>query len=77
MIISRSLAVAMVNNDFSGIEDQELIERLISFHDFNVTNWNEESSDINGRCSITGKFDHCVEIEIIEPKTTDHLKGEQ
>lgn len=62
MIISRTLAVAMVNFDYSGLNNDE-IELIKDFPDFTVTNWNEESNDINGRCSITGLYDHCVEIE--------------
>jgi hypothetical protein len=63
-LISRSLAVAMENADTSSLNNNE-IELIKNFPDFVVTNWNEESNDINGRCSISGLFDHCVEIELI------------
>jgi len=63
MLISRGLAVSMENADYSGLNDQE-IELIKNFPDFTVTNWNEESNDINGRCSITGLYDHCVDIEL-------------
>lgn len=62
MKISRNLAVSMVNSDMSGLNDNE-IELIRDFPDFYVTDWAEESSDINGKCSITGLYDHCVEIE--------------
>ena len=66
MLLSRHLAVALTNCDFSGLneEDMENINK-IDF-DFYVVNWNEESSDINGRCFISGLYDHCVEIEIVD-----------
>ncbi len=63
MKISRSLAVSMVNCDYSGLNDDE-IKLINNFPDFTVIDWSEESSDINGRCEITGLFDHCVEIEV-------------
>jgi len=62
--ISRALAVAMINCDYSGLNEEE-IDSIKNFKDFKVIDWNEESNDINGRCNISGKFDHCVEIEII------------
>lgn len=65
-MISRALAVAMVNADTSGLNDNE-VEKIKDFPDFTVTNWHEESSDINGRCSITGKYTHCVEVEFNTP----------
>lgn len=63
MKISRSLAVSMVNCDYSGLNDDE-IKLINDFPDFTVIDWSEESSDINGRCDLTGLFDHCVEIEV-------------
>ena len=47
----------------SGLSDDE-IKLINNFPDFTVIDWSEESSDINGRCSLTGLFDHCVEIEV-------------
>ncbi len=63
MKISRNLAVSMVNCDYSGLNDDE-IKLINNFPDFTVIDWSEESSDINGRCGLTGLFDHCVEIEV-------------
>lgn len=63
MLISRNLAVSMEYCDYSGLNENE-IELIKDFPDFTVTNWNEESNDINGKCSITNLFDHCVEIEL-------------
>jgi len=63
MKISRSLAVSMVNCDYSGLNDDE-VKLIKDFPDFTVIDWSEESSDINGRCGLTGLFDHCVEIEV-------------
>lgn len=63
MKISRTLAVCMVNADFSGLDENE-IELIKDFPDFVVTDWAEYSTDINGKCSITGKYDHVVEIEL-------------
>lgn len=62
-MISSNLAIAMYNTDTSGLNDNE-IELIKDFPDFIVTNWNTESSDINGKCSITKLYDHCIEIEI-------------
>ena len=63
-LMGRWLAVALVNCDPSGLnEDDFKIYKSIDF-DFTVTNWNEESTDINGRCDFSKKFDHCVEIEL-------------
>ncbi len=53
----------MVNCDYSGLNDDE-IKLINNFPDFTVIDWSEESSDINGRCGLTGLFDHCVEIEV-------------
>ena len=63
MRISRSLAVAMVNYDYSGLNIDE-IKLIEAFPDFSVIDWSEGSNDINGRCGLTGLFDHCVEIEV-------------
>lgn len=63
MRISRSLAVAMVNYDYSGLNDDE-IKLINDFPDFTVIDWSEDSNDINGRCGLTGLFDNCVEIEV-------------
>lgn len=63
MKISRNLAVSMVNSDMSGLSDNE-IELIKDFPDFEVTDWCTDSGDINGKCSITGLWDHCVEIEV-------------
>lgn len=63
MIISRNLAVSMVNCDFSGLNSDE-VDALQNFPDFTVINWNEDSNGINGKCRITGLWDHCVEIEL-------------
>lgn len=65
MLISRNLAVCMYNADYSGITKEEK-ELIVNFPMFHVIDWKEESSDINGRCSITGLWDHCVEIEILD-----------
>lgn len=62
MKISRHLAVSMVNWDYSGLNNEE-IDLIKDFSDFTVIDWNDESSDINGVCSITKKWNHCVEIE--------------
>ena len=61
--ICRALAVAMINADTSGLNENE-IELIKHFPDFTVTDWNEESSDINGNCFLTGLYAHCVEVEI-------------
>jgi hypothetical protein len=63
MKISRNLAVSMENCDYSGLNENE-IELIKNFPDFTVTDWNGDSNDINGRCAITGLYDHCVEIEL-------------
>jgi hypothetical protein len=61
--IDRNLVVAMINCDFSGLTDKE-IELVKNFnHDFTVTNWADDSSDINGRCDLTGLYSHCVTID--------------
>lgn len=63
MKISKNLAVCMINFDYSGLNESE-IELVREFPDFQVTDWNDESSDINARCSITGQWDCCVDIEL-------------
>lgn len=63
MRISRNLAVCMVNADMSGLNDEE-VKLCEAFPDFSVDDWHEESSDINGICSITKKWDHCVDITV-------------
>ena len=62
MKIDRNLALAMVNADMSGLNDSE-IDLIKDFPDFNVTNWHDDSTDINGKCSLTGLWSHCVEVE--------------
>ena len=63
MKLSRYLAVCLVNCDFSGCTDDDMkVIDKIDF-DFNVTDWAEESSDINYRCDFSYKWDHCVTIE--------------
>lgn len=75
MLISRNLAVAMINCDYTGLTQEEILQ-IDDFTndvpDFFVTNWNEESNDINGICAISRKWDHCVEIE----KMTHANEGE-
>lgn len=71
--IGRNFAVADENADLSGMEDsdiklledftQRLIDRYGHAH-YTVTDWAEESSDINDRCDISKLMDHCVTIEI-------------
>lgn len=63
MKISRNLAVAMYNNDYSGLEQFE-IELIKDFPDFTVTDWSDSSDGINGKCRITGLYDTIVEIEL-------------
>lgn len=63
MRISRGLAVSMINCDISGLDDDE-IELIRDFPDFNVTDWCTDNKGINAVCSITGLWDHCVEIEV-------------
>ena len=66
MRLSRNLAVALYNCDFSGLNDDDMkVIETIDF-DFDVIDWAEDSTDINGRCDFTGLYDHCVEIEIKE-----------
>ena len=63
MKMSRDLAVALEYCDPSGLSDEILgVYNRIDF-DFVVTDWAEDSSDINGRCDFTGYYDHCVTIE--------------
>ena len=62
-MISSFLACAMYNADTSGLNDNE-IELIKDFPDFTITDYKSDSNDINARCSITGLWDHCVEIEI-------------
>lgn len=64
-LISSNLATAMINADTSGLNSDE-IKLVESFPDFYVTDYKEESNDINGRCSLTGLYDHCVEVEFYE-----------
>jgi len=71
--ISRTLAVASENADLSGLSGSD-IESLEKFEAhlietyghalWVITDWAEESTDINARCEIHGLMDHCVTIEI-------------
>lgn len=61
--MSRNLAVALTNCDPSGLNEETLkIYNEIDFL-FLVTDWAEESTDINYKCDFTGLWDHCVTIE--------------
>lgn len=62
MKISKTLAIAILNDDFSGLND-EMIEhaKKVDF-DFEITDYSDESNDINGVCEITGLYDCCVEV---------------
>jgi uncharacterized protein YlzI (FlbEa/FlbD family) len=53
----------MYNCDTSGLNDSE-IELIKDFPDFTITDYCNESDDINGKCRITGLHAHCVEIEL-------------
>lgn len=72
MKISRTLAIAMENYDYSGLDPKDITDINYfweqgsghGFNDFTVIEWNEDSNDINGKCRITGLYDHCVEIEL-------------
>ena len=67
MLISKNLAIAMINSDLSGLRTEE-IEKIKNFPDFEVVEWNEDYHDINGICRISGLWDNCVEIEVKEQK---------
>lgn len=64
MKISRLLATCMVNNDYSGLNREE-VELVKDFPDFTVLDWYDDSNDINGICRITGEYDRVIEISII------------
>lgn len=62
--MSRWLATCLVNCDTSGLNESDLeIYNSIDF-DFNIVDWAEESSDINGKCAFSNLWDHCVTIQI-------------
>lgn len=62
--MARWLAIALINCDSSGLEETDLeLYNSISFH-FTVTDWAEDSQDINGRCDFTKLHDHVVTIEV-------------
>ena len=63
MKISSFLACAMYNCNTSGLNDSE-IELIKDFPDFTIIDYCNESNDINGKCRLTGLYDHCVEIEL-------------
>lgn len=74
--MSRNLAVALEYCDPSGLEPDDLkIYESINFL-FTVTDWAEDSTDINGRCDFTGLYDHCVTIGLTEKQYQDFLKCE-
>lgn len=61
--MSRTLALALVNCDPSGLSDDDLeLYNSVDF-DFDVIDWVEDSSDINGVCDFSKKYDNCVTIE--------------
>jgi len=61
--MNRNLAVALYNCDPSGLEGQDLKDYESVDFDFVVTDWAEDSTDINDKCDISGLWDHCVTIE--------------
>ena len=64
MKLSRHIAVALEYCDTTGLNGPEIdIYNSIDFN-YTVTDWAEESSDINGICDFTGLWDHCVTIEL-------------
>lgn len=64
--LSRNIAVALEYCDPSGLSDSDFeVYSSIDFW-FTVTDWAEESTDINGICDFTGLWDHCVTIEYTE-----------
>lgn len=63
MTISRHLAIAMMYADTTGMSVSE-IKLTENFGHFTVTDWNGDSTDVNGVCAITGLWAHCVEIEM-------------
>lgn len=63
MKLSRHIAVALINCDPSGLSPADLdVYYSIDFL-FTVTDWAEETTDINSQCDFTGFWDHCVTIE--------------
>jgi hypothetical protein len=63
MRMSKHLAQALYYCDPSGLDNKTHdIYNRIDF-DFVVTDWSEDSSDINGRCHFTGLYDNCVRIQ--------------
>ena len=65
--LSRGLAVSIINCDPSGLNDEEFkLYESMNFL-FIVTDWAEDSTDINDKCDFTGLWDHCVTIETNSP----------
>jgi hypothetical protein len=61
--MNRTLAVCLYNCDSSGLNKGDLeLYNSIDF-DFNVVDWAEDSSDINGMCDFSRLHDHCVTIQ--------------
>ena len=66
MKLSRNIAVALEYCDPSGLSESDFeVYESIDFL-FTVTNWHEDSTDINGLCDFTGLYDHCVDIEKVD-----------
>ncbi len=63
MYINQHLACAMVNCDYSGLEENE-IELIKDFPDFHIIDIDNGTSFT--RCHITGLYGDCVEIETIK-----------
>lgn len=63
MKISSYLAMVLIGSDLEDLSKEELdAVNKIDF-DFTITDYAEESNDINGICEITGLWSHCVTIE--------------
>jgi len=62
MKISKTLAIALVNDDFSGLSDEtKALAEKVNFG-FVINDYADESNDINGVCEITGQYDCCVDV---------------
>ena len=63
MQISKTLAILITNGEPLRISrDSQTALDTLGF--IVVTDWNTDSNDINGTCSISGHADCCVTIEV-------------
>jgi len=67
--INHAFACAIINNDWSGLEDQDCVQLesfLVNHRGYFVLHGTEYSNDDLRKCSVTGQMGTCIELALIE-----------